>query len=250
MVNNRITWDNKSDKAFYQGIDRGMFYIPGASGLPWNGLTSVAESSPDPIMTQIYQDGEKVFIYNRGSSYEAKIEAFSYPPDFEPYYGARPGANRPFSFAYRVMTSETTYELHLLYNVVAVPDDVVYSTISEAIDPTMFSWTFTTRPVNIQGKARSSHIILDSAVIHSWTLEELEAQLYGGEGVIPHMPTPAEVEAIFQANAILVVVDNGDGTATISGPDEAIAYLTADRVRISWPSVTYLTEDKRKISSF
>lgn len=240
MQNFRISWNEGVLRPFSSGVDRGMLYIPDEAGIPWNGLQEVVESSPDSVMSQLFQDGQKMFVRRRDLNYEATLKAFTYPQEFEPYTGFNPSFKRPFNFAFRVMTGPESYRIYLVYNVVAVPDDVVFSTLGDEIDPTYFSWTLSTRPVLIAGRAASSHIILDSETVHSWTLEAIEDQLYGGEGIIPHLPSPSELEQIFEDNAILKVIDNGDGTVTITGPDEAIEAFANQQTRLTWPSVIRL----------
>lgn len=249
MQNFRISWNEDVIRHFHTGVDRGMLYIPDVAGIPWNGLQEVVESSPDSVMTQHYQDGQKVLVRRRDLNYESQVKAFMYPPEFEPYTGYSPSLLKPFSFSYRVMTSETTYRIHLVYNVVAVPDDVVFSTIADEIDPVSLGWKFVTRPVKISGRFPSSHIILDSETVHSWTLSEVEDILYGGENAIPHMPSPDELEEIFEQNAILKVVDLGDGTFSVEGPEEAIQNLGSSVVQIEWPSLIKLSQYEYEISS-
>lgn len=249
MQNFRISWNEDVIRHFHTGVDRGMIYIPGAAGIPWNGLQEVVESSPDSVMSQLYQDGQKVLVRRRDLNYESQVKAFMYPPEFEPYTGYSPSLLKPFSFSYRVMTSETTYRIHLVYNVVAIPDDVVFSSIADEIDPVSLSWTFYTRPIKLSGRLPSSHIILDSEMVHSWTMETIEEQLYGGEGVIPHLPTPEEIEEIFEENAILKVVDLGDGVFSVEGSDEAMQNLGNNVVQIDWPSLIKLSTIEYEISS-
>lgn len=250
MTNNRISWSAGNENAHNVGLDRGMFYIPNQEGIPWNGLISVTESSPNSVIYKTYQDGQRVLIRCRDLEYEARVQAFTYPNEFEVYFGRHPSLRSPFSFSYRTLSSDTTYRIHLVYNVVAAPSDIEFSTISDEIDPTIFEWTFTTRPVKISGRAVSNHIILDSRMIHSWTLAALEDQLYGSEGVISHMPSPEELEEIFEQNAILKVVDNGDGTATITGPDEAVYSAGSDKMTVDWISVVQTSPTTIDISSY
>lgn len=250
MQNFRISWNEDVIRHFHTGVDRGMLYIPDVAGIPWNGLQEVVESSPDSVMTQLFQDGQRLIVRRRDLNFECSVKAYTYPNEFEPYSGYNPSLLKPFSFSYRVMTGETSYRLHLVYNVVAVPDDVVFSTLGDEIDPTYFGWSFTTRPIRLTGRAPSSHLILDSDTVHSWTLEAIEEQLYGGEGIISHLPTPDEIVQIFEDNAILKVVDNGDGTVTITGPDEAIENLANQQTQLTWPSVIQLpSEFEYQVSS-
>jgi len=245
----RIKWNDNVLSPYTTGVDRGVFYIPDTPGIAWTGLVSVDEPSPETVMNQSFIDGQKVYIRKRALDYKASLTAFTYPPEFEPYSGYNPSLLRPFSFAYRVMTGETSYRIHLVYNIVASPDDVVFSTLADALDPTTFSWQLTSKPVNLAGRVPSSHIVIDTALAHEWTVAAIEEQLYGGEGVIAHMPTPAEIETIFQDNAILKVVDNGDGTATITGPPEAIQALALQQSLIDWPSVKQVAPQTYQITS-
>ncbi len=249
MQNFRITWNEDVIRPYSSGVDRGMFYIPDEAGIPWNGLQEVVESSPDSVMSQLFQDGQRLIVRRRDLNYEAKLKAYTYPHEFEPYAGYSKSFKRPFGFSYRVMTGPDTYQIHLVYNVVAMPDDVVFSTLGDEIDPTFFSWTLSSRPVKIAGLAPSSHLILDSETVHHWTMAAVEDQLYGGESIIPHLPTPDEIVQIFEDNAILKVVDNGDGTVTITGPDEAIQALSDNRVKLNWPSVLNISSTEVKVSS-
>lgn len=249
MQNFRITWNEDVIRPFSAGVDRGMFYIPEAAGIPWNGLQEVVESSPDSVMSQLFQDGQRLLVRRRDLNFECSVKAYTYPHEFEPYSGYNSSLLKPFSFSYRVMTGDTSYRLHLVYNVVAVPDDVVFSTLGDEIDPTYFSWKFSTRPVKIAGKANSSHLILDSETVHPWTLAAIEDQMYGGENIIPHMPSASEVEQIFEDNAILKVVDLGDGTFSVEGPAEAIQNLGNGVVQIEWPSLIRLSQYEYEISS-
>lgn len=248
----RISWSEQASRPNTAGVDRGVFFIAGEEGLPWNGLLRVTESSPDVLTKRIFQDGQAILVKQRATDYTSVLEAYTYPPEFEPYSGYSDTVRtriRPFGLSYRVMTGETSYQIHLLYNVVAKPQDLQFTTIGDSIDPVTFSWDILSRPVKLAGRHASSHIVIDSEATHPWTLEAIERELYGDGEVISHLPTPQEIEQIYQDNAIFKVVDNGDGTATISGPDEAIQMLTTDRVKLDWPSVQRLNRTTYRASS-
>lgn len=78
---------------------------------------------------------------------------------------------------------------------------------------------------------------------------ELHSALYGTVSTDPYLPEPSEVIDIFLTYPVLIVTDNGDGTATITGPDEAVYMLDSITARIHWPSVRPVTMDKYNISS-
>ncbi len=250
MQNFRISWNEGVVRPYSSGVDRGMFYIPDEAGIPWNGLQEVVESSPDSVMTQLFQDGQRLIVRRRDLNYEAKLKAYTYPHEFEPYAGYSKSFKRPFGFSYRVMTGPETYQIHLVYNVVAMPDDVVFSTLGDEIDPTFFSWTLASRPVKIAGRVPSSHLILDSETVHSWTMTAIEDQLYGGEGIIPNLPTPDEIVQIFEDNALFKVTLLGNGLVQVDGPEEAIQQLGNGLVRLDWPSVEAIDRDSWRVSSY
>jgi hypothetical protein len=63
------------------------------------------------------------------------------------------------------------------------------------------------------------------------------------------LPTPEELLGIFERTALLQVVDNGDGTFTVTGPDEAIQMLDPTTFQIAWPSAVYLDAESYSLSS-
>jgi hypothetical protein len=65
----------------------------------------------------------------------------------------------------------------------------------------------------------------------------VENVLYGTEDTPARLPEPEEIMELFIENALVKVTDNGDGTVTISGPDEAIYLWTTGQYKINWPSV-------------
>jgi hypothetical protein len=66
---------------------------------------------------------------------------------------------------------------------------------------------------------------------------------------LARLPDPQEIFDIFEANSILRVVDNGDGTFTVTGPDDAITMLDDTTFEIDWPSVVVIDSNTYEISS-
>jgi len=82
--------------------------------------------------------------------------------------------------------------------------------------------------------------VVSADTAYSSAVSDLEDVLYGTATSDPHLPTPDEVLAIFEANSILQIIDNGDGTWTAIGPDDAITMLDANTFQIDWPSAVYI----------
>ena len=236
-----MIWDQI--RCYETGLDRGVFYPPSGPGEAWNGLTSVKEDPSDSDEQVRYLDGVRTNRRRRLGYFSGTIEAYTYP---ESFYDDILIQRRPpsFGFSYRVMNSES-YKIHLVYNTKISPATISHKQFE--VDP--FSWDFTSLPIQVLEERRSAHLIVDAAKAYSSTMEDLEAVLYGSDTDIPHLPLPEELLAIFESNAILRITDNGDGTWTATGPDEAIVMLDATTFEIAWPSAIYIDTVSYTISS-
>jgi len=141
------------------------------------------------------------------------------------------------------------YKLHIVYNALVSPSQLSRESIAESTEPTNFSWNITTRPVAMSGYSQSAHIIIDSRDIHPITLAAVEDVLYGTASTPPRIPTLAELITIFDVIVTLEVEDNEDDTFTVTGPADAIQYLEATVVQITWPTVVSVGVDSYSISS-
>lgn len=231
----RLRWE---DRNFEAGVDKGVFYPPDGPGEPWNGLVSVQETSPDWNGKVRYLDGQKTERPGK-EEFAGVIQAYTYPDSFHAILLTR-RRHRTFGLSYR-----TKGKIHLVYNVLITPTNVVY--LQDEGDP--FNWGFTTTPVLVPGTRPSAHIVIDTGRTYAWTLEALEKVLYGSDEGNARLPLPQEVFDIFEQNSILKVTDNGDGTFTVEGPDSAIQMLDATTFQITWPSAIYIDEDTYTISS-
>ena len=262
-----LIWGNYGERYFEAGVDRGVLYVPGMDGVAWNGLISVDESPSGGEPTPYYIDGVKYLNAPSKEEYEATIEAYTYPEEFAACEGiaaidheskglfAAQQQRKPFSFAYRTLIGNDDagldfgYKLHIVYNAMAAPAQRTYQTDSEETEISTFSWNITTTPIPVQGASYSSHIVMDTRTTWPWVVTAVENLLYGTEDTPPTLPTPEELIALFVENALLKIIDNGDGTWTAEGPDEAITMLNATEFQISWPSAEFIDEDSYTISS-
>lgn len=239
----RLVWDKVTELDYESGLDRGVVYPLNGPGHVWNGLTSVEESSSDGDSRPRYMDGQKIGESRRKGEFSATINAFTYPIVFSDGLTTASRAAR-FSLSYRVHTV-TGYKLHLVYNALAAPSQKDYA--YESTDP--LSWSITTRGISGPNNMIVSHLVLESDTAYPETIAALEAILYGDDGRASRMPMPDEVFQIFEDHSILQVIDNGDGTFTVTGPDEAIQMLDATTFQITWPSAVYIDSDSYTIRS-
>lgn len=198
----RLTWE---DQEYETGISRGVFYPNDGPGVPWNGLTSVVETNLGSELTSHYLDGVKFLEIVGGGDYQAAITAFSAPGKFLPYMGKKrviPGfvldkQPKPrFHLAYRTEMSDG-YRVHLIYNASARLTAAGYSSLSEKVEPTAFTWTIDAVPIIVPGFRPSAHLIVESALTPISIMDELEGILYGSSGSDAEFPTVSELMAIF-----------------------------------------------------
>lgn len=237
----KLTWTD--ERVYEHGIDRGVFYPPVGPGEAWNGLISVQETPEDFGVNFRYIDGVKVAMNRRPGEFSGIIQAFTYPDSFFEDILTQRRA-RVFGMSYRV-TGGDNYRIHLVYNLVVQPSQAKY----EQKEATNFSWPFTTSPVTTPGAKKTAHLIVDTRLAYSWTLQAIEDILYGTDGEDSRLPTPQEVWDIVEENSIVIVTDHGDGTFTVTGPDDVILDLGSNEFEITWPSVINISADNYQISS-
>lgn len=247
----RLEWNTPGNRLYEAGIDRGVLYIEGQAGVAWSGLTSVEMAPTGGGSKSYYLDGNKYLLASAAEEFGATINAFTYPEQFAVCDGSsqpRPGLRltqqrrKTFGFSYRTMVGsdqdgDLGYKIHLVYNALAEPSQRTYSAISDSVEPIEFSWSITTKPPIVAGYKRTAHIEIDSRTTDIQVLELIESALYGDNENTARLPSFAEIVEMYDAYFVFVVTDNGDGTATISGPDDAITQLDDILLQFDWPTV-------------
>lgn len=249
----KIIWDAVGSRKYETGIDRGVLYVDGQPGVPWNGLTSISESSGSSSAgssKSFYVDGEKYLNLDPREEYQATLTAYTYPEEFEPCNGdvaVRPGLfvtkqkRVSFGLCYRTMIgndlSDTYgYKLHLIYNLTASPANKSYKTVTGNTQLDDFSWTLTSLPPVMAGYRRTAHIILTSTELDDVVLSGIEDILYGSTTSVSRLPTLSELSDIIDTNNALTVVDNGDGTFTVTAPLSDLVMLDDITYQLTWPT--------------
>lgn len=254
----RINWGSGDARLFEIGVDHGVLYPDNGLGVPWNGLTAVNEAPSGADVVDSYLDGQKFVTRRRVESFEATVEAYSYPSEFELYDGQinfrRSQRRRKFGFSYRTLIGNSelgdsfSYKIHLVYNAIAAPSTVGYQSLNDSSDAALFSWNISTVPIKM-GDVYSAHLIIDPRYAYPWVIEDLEKMLYGSNESDPYLPPPHEILDLFEDASILKITDHGDGTWTADGPNEAIRMLDSTTFDITWPSAIYIDAVTYKISS-
>lgn len=204
----------------------------------WNGLTSV-EESPNREIQDFYLDGVKYMQSQYAGDFSASLKAFTYPDEFDEVNGVvevLPGLSyhdqpaKSFNLSYRTKVGNDVdgvdhgYKIHILYNVMAVPDSTSFGTADEGVQLSEFGWKLSGIPKIIAGRRPTIHISIDSRKTDPVRLAEIEGVLYGTATNDPYLPPIDDFTEAFEFFDSLIIVDNGDGTWT--GIDLADQYVT------------------------
>lgn len=262
-----LKWDDTGAHVYELGLDRGVLYVNGQPGVPWNGLVSVGEKTSGGTSTAYYMDGDKFLNVSSPEEFAGTITAFTYPDEFMVCDGtlaidnglfARNQPRQPFSMAYRtkigndVKGDDLGYKIHLIYNALAGPSERDNATASDTPAPLNFSWDITAQPQAVPGFKPTAHVIIDTTIAHPGSVSDAENILYGTPSSEARMPTIAELVEIFEENATLRITDNGDGTwtGTTADDDDTIITVTDEtHFSITWDSAVFLNDTTYTLSS-
>lgn len=258
-----LIWDRVGDRVYETGLDKGVLYLPDGSAVPWNGLTSIVEST-DASVTPVYYDGRKISDLVTPGDFSGSMKAVTYPDEFVELEGlASPRRGlfyaqqkpTPFALSYRnrigddVEGDEAAYKIHVLYNVTAIPTDKTFATASNEPSLMEFEWQITTVPEEIAGYWPTSHVIIDSREFDPWLLEELEAMLYGAGTDDPSLWSISELVSYINTWYRIKITDNGDGTWTAETMRDGFITLGLfGYFEIKGANALYLDEDTFEIS--
>ena len=229
----KLVWDQTGERLYETGVSQGVLYPMQtggvyATGIAWNGLSSVTESPSGAEASAIYADNIKYLSLMSAEELGGTIEAYMAPDEFAECDGSRelaPGVyagqqnRKKFGLAYKTLlgndveSNDYGYKLHLIYGCLASPSEKGYSSVNDSPDALTLSWEFNTTPVEISTlidgkKLRPTSILtLDSTKIKANKLAALEDVLYGkdpttsggSDGIEPRLPLPDEVIRILTA---------------------------------------------------
>jgi hypothetical protein len=265
----KLAWDQAGKKYFETGVDRGVLYLPNASGVytsgfAWNGLTAVTESPSGAESNPQYADNIKYLDLISAEQFGGTIEAFTYPDEFAqcdgtatptPGVGLGQQERKRFGLSYRTKIGndlagqDAGYKIHLVYGALAAPSEKAYATINDSPEAITLSWEFTTSPVDVGTLAGVTYkptasITIDSTKVEAGDLATLEEFLYGTAGTDPSLPSPEAVYAIFSGSILVAtptVPSYDSATNTITFPTIAgVDYFVNDVLQTA-PLV--ITED-------
>lgn len=260
-----LVWDKLDERLYQLGVDRGVLYLEDGTAVPWNGLTGIEESSDNEVKV-FALDGVRYLVNFTPGDFSAKLKAITYPEEFDEVNGiakSSPGFsfhNQPaksFGLSYRTRVgnglqgSDFGYKIHILYNIIADPESIGYTTLQDSsVQPIELTWTLTGTPPKVKGYRPSVHISIDSTKIPSDLLTLIESTLYGTETTQPSLPPIEEIAEYFGYLGALIIVDHGDGTwSAIDQSNTYISMINDITFQIDDADVVILDPDTYQISS-
>lgn len=258
-----VEWDKSGDRIYQTGVDHGVLYLKDGRVVPWNGLTSVDDGS-NADLKSYYLDGIKILDHVTPGDFVGKISAFTYPDEFEEVIGApdlAPGLtfyeqrSKSFNLSWRTrigndLDENYGYKIHLLYNVLAIPDSHSFESIQERINAPEFSWALSgTPPIGtIDGIRPTAHVSIDSTKIQVDILEYIEDVLYGTVTTDPRFPSIGEIKSLIDHFEDLDIIDNGDGTwQAVDWNNDYITMIDATTFQIDGADAIYPEMDTYRI---
>jgi hypothetical protein len=259
----RLEWNTAGMRFYEAGLDRGVLYVPGNPGVPWNGLISVEENTSGGEQKSYYIDGVKYLLTSGPEEFEASISAFTYPDEFAQCDGSRQARSglfltaqkrKSFGLTYRTkigndQSDDHGYKIHIVYNALASPSSRNNVSIGDTPDPTEFSWDIKTKAPAISGYKRTAHVVIDSRTTDPSVLAAVEDILYGTDEASPALPTFEQLLTAYDTISSLTVVDNGDGTWTATAPYDVIRMLDDTTFEITASTAIFLDEESYTLSS-
>lgn len=259
----QLTWDATGQRYYEVGVDRGVLFVDN-TGVAWSGLVSIDESPSGGEARPFYLDGEKYLNLASREEFEATINAFYSPEEFDACDGvlsAAPGLfahqqrRKTFGLSYRTRIAndlvghEYGYKIHIVYNALVSPSQRNRSTINDNAEVPVLSWPITTKPAVVPGMMRTSHFVIDSTEAGPIALKTLEDILYGTAETAPSLPSVAELITLLTVSEEFEVTDLGDGSFIISGSNDQVSALGNGLYEITHDAVIPVDEDSFQISS-
>ena len=215
----KLEFNTVGERLFETGVKKGVLYVMNDSGtyengVVWNGLTAVTEKPTGAEATNLYADDIKYLVLYGAEEFEATIEAYTYPEEFEQCDGSASlttGVNigqqsrKSFAFCYTTALGNDTqgqdhgYKIHIIYGCKAKPSEKAYSSINDNPDAITFSWDITTTPIPVSGMKPTATVVIDSTRVESTKLKKIEDKLYGTTTEEATLLTPDAIKTLLAA---------------------------------------------------
>jgi hypothetical protein len=260
----KLQWDRNGDRVYEAGLSRGVLYLDDGEAVAWNGIVSVAEKPEGAVATPFYFNGAKRLDYTTPADYASTILVYTYPDEFMDYDGyqslggglyAKNQMPKRFGLSYRTEVGNDLegfdygYKLHIVYNLAASANSTTFSSRGGSSGPINFGWDLSATPEPIDGYRSTAHVIIDSRRINGYLLDAIENILYGSNDDAPRLPRLAELKTLVGSFEFITLTDNGDGTFTISGPEEYFNMIDSENFEVTQVEGFFISDTEYTIST-
>jgi hypothetical protein len=263
----KLAWSRVGERFFETGVDRGVIY-PNKEGMApaaWSGLIGINENPTGGEDKPFYIDGYKFQNRSTPEEYVSTTEAFTYPRVFDECQGNSYLGNGlymtaqtkvPFGLTYRtklgndVAGQNYAHKIHFVYNALVAPTNKNYQTVGDNPTANTFSWTISTKAMKVTGRRQTAHMVVDTSLLTSPLLAELEDLIYGTDSTEPELPSPTELIELIVGWPTLFITDHGNGIFTASGPDDVVRLATPRAYEISAETAEADGEGNFEVTSY
>lgn len=209
----KLVFDKPGDHFFETGVDHCVLFVKSSTGegyeagVAWNGITTITESPEGAEESAIYADNIKYLSLRSVENFNATVEAYTYPDEFEVCDGSASisagvkigqQARRAFALCYRTKKgSDANPDLgfiyHIIYGASAAPAERAHETVNDSPAAMTMSWSLTTVPVEVEGFKPTAHVEIDSTKFTGEKATKLQAvldKLYGSETEVSGLLLP------------------------------------------------------------
>lgn len=235
-----ISFDAPGKHFYENGIEQVVLYIEDSTatsthcygtGIAWNGVTSLTESPQGADANPLYADDIKYLNLIANETFQATIEAYFSPKEFDACDGmagfagtsiAKMGqqTRKKFCLAYKTRIGNengdvkdvTNEKWHFIYNCKASPASKDYSTVNDSPEAATLSWELNTTPLSGSDLTINSVTYLGGICTASVTYKDLpsakqanwadlEKEIIGDANTNAHILFPAEIFTILNSTA-------------------------------------------------
>lgn len=201
MAAGKLTFDAVGEHFYETGVDQCVLYpydtVDGYKpGVPWNGISSIAENPDGAEPNDIYADNLKYLSILSAESYGLTIEAYQSPDEFDQCDGAasvatgvvvRGQTRKMFGLSWRTkigndVNDDLGYKYHLAWGLKASPSDQTHETVNDSPEASSLSWEAKSTPVNVEGYKPIAKMEIDSTTVDQAKLTSFLAKIYGTDG--------------------------------------------------------------------
>lgn len=235
----KIKFDEVGKRLYETGVEQVVLFPMGAdgayaTGVGWNGVTSIEESPEGGEETKLWADNIAYLSLRSKEQFKATINAYTYPDEWAECDGSKAvikgfiagqQTRKPFGLAYITRIGNDTefedhgFKLNIIYNCTASVSSKSHNTINDSPEATEMSWEISSNAIesglvdSLGNKLKdlSTITLVSTDFTETATKAKFDSvinKIYGtdpttqgGTGTDPELPSPSEIYTLLTATA-------------------------------------------------